>query len=352
MKKIALVVVALVAAAVAVWYFQGKPTQQAGGKRGGPVPVVVAPVVRDTFATTVQAVGTARADEAVDISAKVTETVDKIAFTDGQRVKAGDLIVQLSDARQQAELELARVNLAEQEREYKRLVGLVRQKAIPQSQLDAQESALEAARAQLAAAQTSIADRRIVAPFDGVLGLRRVSPGALVEPGDVITTLDAIDPIKLDFTVSETFLASLRPGLRVSAFTTAYPGEVFVGEVKSVDSRVDPVTRAVTVRAHIPNPEGRLSPGMLLTVELVTDRREALIIQEAALVPLGRRQYVFVIDEANKVERREVELGRRRPGEVEVLSGLAEGDRVVVEGTIRIKPGAEVRVVREAGQPG
>lgn len=352
MKKIGVTVVLLAAAALAMWYFQGKPSQQAGGKRGGPVPVVVSPVVRDTFATTVQAVGTARADEAVDISAKVTETVEQIAFTDGQRVKAGDLIVQLSDARQQAELELARVNLAEQQREYKRLIGLVRQKAIPQSQLDTQESALEAARAQLAAAQTSIADRRIVAPFDGVLGLRRVSPGALVEPGDVITTLDAIDPIKLDFTVSETFLATLRPGLNISAHSTAYPDETFVGEVKSVDSRIDPATRAVTVRAHIPNPEGRLSPGMLMTVELVTDRRESLILPEAALVPLGRRQYVFVIDEASKAKRVEVELGRRRPGEVEVLSGVAEGDRVVVEGTIRIKPGAEVTIVREAGQPG
>ena len=352
MKKIGVIVVVIAAAALALWYFQGKPAQQAGAKRGGPVPVVIAPVVRDTFATTVQAVGTARADEAVDISAKVTETVSEIAFTDGQRVQAGDLIVQLSDAREQAELELAQVNLAEQQREYKRLVGLVRQKAIPQSQLDAQESALEAARAQLEAARTSIADRRIVAPFDGVLGLRRVSPGALVEPGDVITTLDAVDPIKLDFTVSETFLATLRPGLNVSAHTTAYPDETFVGEVMSIDSRVDPATRAVTVRAHIPNPEGRLSPGMLMTVELVTDRRESLILPEAALVPLGQRQYVFVIDEAGKAQRVEVQIGRRRPGDVEVLSGVGEGDRVVVEGTIRIKPGAEVKIVREAGQPG
>lgn len=352
MKKIGIVIVVLMAVAAAVWYFQDPETPSAGGKSGGPVPVVVAPVVRDVFATTVQAVGTARANEAVDISAKVTETVAEIAFEDGQRVQAGDLIVQLSNARQMAELELAKVNLAEQQREYRRLAGLVQQKAISQSQLDAQKSRLEAARAQLAAAQTSLADRRIVAPFDGVLGLRRVSPGALVEPGDVITTLDAIDPIKLDFTVPETYLATLRPGLSVSAFTTAYPGETFAGEVVSIDSRIDPATRAVTVRAHVPNPEGRLRPGMLLTVELVSERRESLILPEAALVPLGEHQYVFVVDEANKAQRVEVTLGRRRPGEVEVLSGIAAGDRVVVEGTIRIKPGAETKIVREAGSAG
>ena len=349
MKKIGVVLLVLAVAAGAGWYFLAKDSKQAGGKRGGPVPVVVAPVVRTDFATTVEAVGTARANESVDLSAKVTETVARIAFEDGQVVAAGDLIVQLSNERVLAELEIAKVNLAEQEREYKRLKGLVAQKAIPQSQLDTQVSRLEAARAQLSAAQTGVSDRRIVAPFDGVLGLRRVSPGTLVEPGDLITTLDDIRSIKLDFTVSENFLAALQPGQPITAHSTAYPGRDFEGVVASVDSRVDPATRAVAVRALVPNPEGLLRPGMLLTVLLVTDQRQSLVIPEAALVPLGDKQYVFVVDEANKAQRVVVELGRRRPGEVEILGGLDEGDRVVVEGTIRLKPGAEVKLSGAAG---
>lgn len=351
MKKI-LVVAAVLFIGAGVWYYQATTKQPAGDKRGGPIPVVVAPVVRDSFATTVQAVGTARANESVDITAKVTETVARINFDDRQQVKAGDLLVQLSTDRQLAELEIAKVNLAEQEREYRRLFGLVQQRAIPQSQLDAQLSRLESARAQLAVAQTSVADRRILAPFGGVLGLRRVSPGALVSPGTVLVTLDDIDPIKLDFTIPEVFLPALHPGLTIMAHSAAYRDAPFVGEVMSIDSRVDPVTRAVAVRAHLPNPDGRLSPGMLMTVRLQTDVREALVIPEAALVPLEDRQYVFVVDEAGKAQRVEVEIGRRRPGEVEILDGLSEGDRVVVEGTIRLRPGAEVRVMREAGNAG
>ncbi|HDP88501.1 MAG TPA: efflux RND transporter periplasmic adaptor subunit [Thioalkalivibrio sp.] len=351
MKKIVIAAVILIVAAGA-WYFQAKSSKPAGAKRGGPVPVVVAPVVRDTFATTVQAVGTARANESVDITAKVTETVDSLNFEDGQQVQTGDLLVQLSSDRQRAELEIARVNLAEQEREYKRLSGLVQQRAIPQSQLDTQLSRLESARAQLAAAQTSVADRRILAPFDGVLGLRRVSPGSLVSPGTVLVTLDDTDPIKLDFTVSEVFFPALMPGLEIVARSAAYRDAPVAGQVVSVDSRVDPVTRAIAVRAHLPNPEGRLRPGMLMTVRLQTDEREALVIPESALVPLEDRQYVFLIDEANTARRVEVEIGRRRPGEVEILDGLSEGDRVVTEGTIRLRPGAEVRVMREAGATG
>lgn len=352
MNKLVLGGVLLLAAAGVVALFVSGPAQTVAERRGGPVPVVVAPVVEGEFATVVESVGTARANESVDVSAKVTETVARVAFRDGQRVQAGELLVQLSDARQRAELQEAEVDVAEQEREYRRLLGLVRQKAIPESQLDAQRSRLEAARARLQAARTNLADRRITAPFEGVVGLRRVSPGALVEPGDVLTTLDDIDPIKLDFTVPETFFAALGPGQPVQARATAYPGRIFEGVVESVDSRIDPVTRAVAVRALIPNPDGELLPGMLLTVHLVTDRRRALILPEAAVVPLGDKQYVFVVGEDNKARRVAVELGRRRPGEVEVLSGLEPGQKVVVEGTIRLKPGAEVRIAGEAGATG
>ena len=171
-----------------------------------------------------------------------------------------------------------------------------------------------------------------------------MSPGSLVRPGDQITTLDDIDVIKLDFSVPETFVALIRPGLEVRARSAAYPDRRFAGRVTSVDPRVNPTTRTVRVRAELPNPDHALRPGMLLTVDLIKNRRDALSVPEQALVPVGDRQFVYVVDGVGEARRVEVEIGSRRPGTAEVLRGLAEGDRVVVEGAHRLRPGSRVEV--------
>jgi membrane fusion protein (multidrug efflux system) len=172
--------------------------------------------------------------------------------------------------------------------------------------------------------------------------LRRVSVGTLISPGDVITTLDDTSVIKLDFSVPENFLASLREGLPIHASAPAFPGRSFAGSVASIDSRVDMNTRSVTVRALLANEDGALKPGMFLNVSLANDEREALIIPEEALTPEAERQYVFVVADG-KAQRREVRIGGRRPGSVEVVAGLTAGERVVVEGTQKIRDGALVR---------
>ena len=155
--------------------------------------------------------------------------------------------------------------------------------------------------------------------------------------------------IKLDFDVPEIFLSRLRQGLSVAAKSAAWPGEAFNGQVTSIDTRVDPVSRTVTVRALLPNDDGRLRPGMFLTVTLLKDDVEALMIPEQAIVPERSRQFVFVVGEGNTVEKREVRSGRRRPGEVEILDGLEAGDRVITEGTQRVRPGTVVTVVEAPG---
>jgi len=312
-----------------------------------PVPVVVAPVRLDTFIDTLEALGTAQANEAVEISSNVTEVVKKISFTDGMLVKSGQELLTLEDAEERALLQAARVNVEQQQREYNRLRKLVRDKAIPRSQLDTQDSLLKDARAQLQAAQARLRDRHIKAPFSGVLGLRRISLGALVEPGTVITTLDDISIIKLDFSVPETFLAVLHPELEIFAKSDAYPSQKFSGSVKTIDSRVDPVTRAISVRAEIPNPDNQIRAGMLMTVELVKDRRESLMIPEEALIPRSHQQFVYVVDETLAINEVAVKLGKRRPGAVEILEGLEMGQKVVVEGTTRVRPGATVTIQRE-----
>ncbi|AHF03680.1 RND transporter [Marichromatium purpuratum 984] len=315
-----------------------------------PTGVIVATAAQTELAERVEALGTLRANESVMITSTVTETIAALHFDDGQRVERGALLVELTSAEEQALLEEAQARRAEAERQYRRVNALVAQDSAAESLLDERQRDLETSRAVLVALESRLADRVIRAPFAGVLGLRQVSPGALVEPGDPITTLDDDAEMKLDFTVPSRYLAGLTPGLRVEARTRAHGERVFVGEVRGVDSRVDPVTRAVLVRAILPNPERRLRPGLLMRLELLFDPHTAVVVPEAALQQRGQRHFVLVVveDAANDrliAERREVDIGIRRPGAVEIRDGLAVGERVITDGHQRVRPGAEVRVL-------
>ncbi|MEL7029274.1 MAG: efflux RND transporter periplasmic adaptor subunit, partial [Pseudomonadota bacterium] len=207
-------------------------------------------------------------------------------------------------------------------------------------------------------------DRLVRAPFPGVVGLRLVSPGALVRPGDEIATLDDVSSVKLDFSVPETLLSNLSQGIAVRAVSEAFPDEAFEGVVEFIDSRVDPVTRSIVVRSVLQNEDGKLRPGMLMTVRLIKDAREAPAAPELAVVAQGEDMFVFVLREASaageaadgppQVEMRRVELGQRRAGFIEVVSGLAEGERIVVEGVHRLRDGQAVRFAggRNEGEDG
>ena len=342
-------VVAIAAAVYFVYQFEPGGAEPAAAGGGGPTPVVVAPVVTERFVTTLESLGTVRSNESVDLAAKVTGRVESLEFTDGQQVHRGDLLARLDTAEERAELREAEVRFAEQRRELERIRGLVAERNLPRQRLDEQESRLAEAEARLEATRARLEDREVRAPFSGVLGLRRVSVGALVSPGTLITTLDDISVVKLDFTVPETFLPGVAQGQEITGRSAAYPGQEFAGRVTSIDSRIDPGTRAGIVRAEIPNPEGQLRPGMLLTVRLFQNPTESLSVPESALVPIRDEQYVFVLDGEDRVERMRVVTGRRVPGRVEVLQGLEEGMQVVVEGTHRIRTGARVEArMREA----
>jgi membrane fusion protein, multidrug efflux system len=337
-------ILAIVAAVVFVYQFEPRAGAPGASNGGGVTPVVVAPVGRDSFVTTLESLGTVRSNESVDLAAKVTGRVASLEFSDGQQVRRGDLLVRLDTAEEQAELREAEVRLTEQRRELERIRGLVAERNLPRQRLDEQESRVSEAEARLEAARARLDDRQVRAPFSGMLGLRRVSVGALVSPGTLITTLDDVSVVKLDFTVPETFLPGIVPGQEIVARSAAYPREAFSGKVTSIDTRVDPGTRAGTVRAEIPNPDGLLRPGMLLTVRLLKDPAESLSMPESALVPMRDEQYVFVVGEDDRVERLRIVTGRRAPGRVEVLEGLEEGMRVVVEGSHRIGAGDRVEV--------
>jgi membrane fusion protein (multidrug efflux system) len=347
------IAVAIIAVGWAIYASQHKPIAGAGPAQGGgprnaaPAVVSVAPVRNERLSQKLEALGNARANESVDISSKISNILTAIMFRDGERVKRGQVLVQLDSAQALADVAAAEAALAESERIYNRSQELMATQALSKAQFDQLEATLKANRARLAAANARLGDAVIRAPFSGRVGLRRVSVGTLISPGDVITTLDDTSVIKLDFSVPENFLSSLREGLAVRASAPAFPGRAFAGEVASIDSRVDMNTRSVTVRALLANDDGALKPGMFLNVSLANDERAALTIPEEALTPEAERQYVFVVNDG-KAERREVRIGGRRPGSVEVLAGLTAGERVIVEGTQKVRDGAPVRATEIA----
>lgn len=313
-----------------------------------PPAVIVAEARLESIAERVEALGTLRARESVAITSTVTETVSALHFEDGQRVAEGALLVEMTSNEEQALLKEARARLEEAERQHRRVRSLVAQGAASRSLLDERQRDLEAARAVLAALEARLADRIIKAPFAGVLGLRAISPGALVEPGDLITTLDDDRLMKLDFPVPSRYLAALAPGLQIEARSRAWPERIFRGEVSAIDSRINPVTRAIQVRALLPNPERLLRPGLLMRVELLVAPREAVVVPEAALVPEGHSHWVLALTDAGETaatERRAVEIGLRGAGWVEIRAGLARGERVIVDGQERTRPGEVVRVL-------
>jgi membrane fusion protein, multidrug efflux system len=293
-----------------------------------------------------EALGNARANESVDVSSKTSNVVTAIRFRDGERVKRGQVLVQLDDAQVRADVAAAEAAVTESESQYNRSRELLSTQALSKSSFEQLEATLKSNRAKLAAANARLEDTVIRAPFSGRVGLRRVSVGTLISPGSVITTLDDTSVIKLDFSVPENFLASLREGLTVRATAPAFPGRSFAGKVASIDSRVDQATRSVTVRALLANEDGALKPGMFLNVALANDEREALVIPEEALTPEAERQFVFVVADG-KAERREVRIGGRRPGSVEILAGLAAGEQVVIEGTQKVRDGSRVRAAEK-----
>lgn len=313
-----------------------------------PPGVVVSEAVIKPFPLSAEALGNARANEAVEIRPEITAAVVEIRFEEGQHVGKGDVLVRLESSEPLADLAAAKAALVDSESQYRRSEELFKTRVVSESQLEQLEAQRDADLAAVNAAQARLEHTVIRAPFAGQLGLRRISLGSIVSPSTVITTLDDTSQIKLDFDVPEVFLSRLAPGLTIAAHSAAWPDFSFSGEVIAIDTRVDPVSRTVTVRALLPNEQGRLRAGMFLTVTVLKEDVVSLMIPEQAIVPERSNQYVFVVGADNVVERRQVETGRRRPGEVEILDGLKPGERVITEGTQKVRPAQRVEVLGSA----
>ena len=333
--RLLVIILILALAGGAYWYTRQDSATAAGQPAARSVIVTAWQVRAEPFQSRVNALGTLRAWESVDITSSVSETVVELHFEDGQRVAAGDLLVTMQQEEEQASLREQQELLREQEREVKRLENLARSNQVAQTDLDQRRTLAAIARNRIEQMKALIEDRTIRAPFSGVLGLRQVSPGALVAPGDRITTLDDVSRMRLDFTVPAPFLRFLQVGQSVEASTAAYE-EPFTGVLAAVDSRVDPVNRSVTARATFDNANGKMKPGLLMHVVVLGDIRQALLVPEEVLTSRASEHYVWLIEEGT-ARRADVEIGDRRPGWVEIVNGLQAGDTIVHDGISRLR---------------
>ncbi len=342
---------------MAIWVglFVGAGLAAQAQNRGpaGPLPVSVAEAKRVELTDRIEALGTLRANESVEVMATESERVVELGFEDGDRVTQGQMLVRLEAYEEEALCNEAVSTANEARRQYDRVAQLAQRGAASVAQLDEARRNYETAHARKVALESRLARLTITAPFAGVVGLRNISLGALVRPGDLITTLDDDSKMLLDFSVPSNFLPALQPGTPLEATAPGFVGKKFQGTIRSVASRIDPVTRTVQVRAELPNPERLLKPGMLMKVELLGRPRLACVVPEGALLPQGRGNAVFVIvdsADASRAERREVQTGARRQGWVEILQGVEAGERVVVDGGFRLSPGAVVKVNDRPGK--
>lgn len=352
MKVVAQIAVVgvLAAAAAGGWHYRDAwfPGQQAKASATATpaqraIPIEAQKVRIGPIDDTVEAVGTALANESLTVTSKIAGTVKAIRFEEGQAVKAGAVLIELDDREPSADLEAAKATREQAKAALDRANRLLTTGNAPQARVDDLEGAYRAAAARVKVIEARLQDLKIVAPFSGRVGIRRISLGSLISVGTVITTLDDVETIKLRFFVPEMAISAIKPGVIVAASGNAAPGRTFSGAIASIDTRVDATTRAVEVRAEFPNQDGALKPGMFLTVKLSLNTRDgALIVPEEAVVPEGIRQYVYIVSDGKAVKT-EVKLGSRLPGEVEIREGLNRDSVVVTSGIQKIRDGSPVR---------
>ena len=311
------------------------------GGPGGPAPVEVARVQTVRLVDDVQAVGSLRAVQSVVVRPEVSGRVAAIGFRDGQPVRRGQLMVQLDDSVQAAQLLQAQAQAGIAKTNLQRSRELLAQGFVSQSVVDQNAAALEVAQAQVALSQAQVARLRVLAPFDGLAGIRQVNVGDYLKDGADIVGLENLSALYVDFRLPERYTAQLRPGLAVEVTLDSRPGQLLRGLVEALDAQVDANGRSLLVRARIDNTGGQLRAGMFARTRVAFAEREgALVVPEEALVPLGTQQVVYrVVDGPQGVQavRQPVRIGLRQPGSVEILEGLSAGDRVVTAGQSRLR---------------
>ena len=315
-----------------------------GGKPQGP-PVKVVMVRESAVTDDVTAVGSLLAEESVVIRPEIAGRIVKIHFVEGESINAGAPLVSMDTSDLRAKLAANEADVTVNRQRFERAKNMAGQKFVSQQAVDEANSNLSRAIALKQETLAQLAKAEIRAPFKGMLGLRKVSTGAYLKAGEDIVNLEDIGSLKLDFRVPEAFLSKIAKGQDVNVRVDAFPKETFSGKIYAIEPAIDAQTRTVLLRARIPNAEAKLMPGLFARVNLILERRgTALVVPEEAIVPKGSASLVVkVVD--GKAEFVPVKIGRRRPGEVEIVEGLKVNDTVVTDGQIKLQPGAPVTVM-------
>lgn len=329
-----------------------------GGARGPggftlpPTPVEVAAArsqsVRDEF----RALGSIQSDATIQIVGELNATVTSLPFEEGHAVAQGALLAQLDDREFRAEAERAEAQRDQARANYERALKLAAQNTISLKEAEDAHTALKVAEADAALSRARLDKTRIRAPWPGLVGVRRVSPGAYLKAGDVITELTRVDEMKVVFSAPERYASLLRQGVAITFTTPPFPDQSFAGDVSAINPVVDPQSRSIQVVARIRNAGGKLRPGMSADVAVtLAERTRALVVPDEAVFAEGNQSFVYVVKDDSTVTRTAVELGTRDSSRVEIVRGLAAGTRVVRAGYQKLYEGAHVMPVAEAGGP-
>lgn len=327
--------------------------KQAGG--GGPpsgamaATVIAAEARTESIAETLAVVGTLVPNEAIEVKSEVEGVVEEIAFNEGQTVKKGDLLVRLDESKFRAALQQAEANLQLSKVTFDRTRQLVEDKTISPQEFDQAAATYRANEANVALRRRELQDARIVAPFAGTVGSRNISAGQVISKNTTLTTLVDIDTVKAEFNIPERFISQVKAGQQLELRVAAFPKERFKGEVYFLAPQVDPNTRTLLMKARVPNADRKLRPGMFANLDLtLTLRDNAIVIPESAVLNLGERTAVYVIAADGTAQMRPVKIGLRMPNQIEIVSGLKPGEKVVAEGLQKIRPGGQVKMAAPA----
>ncbi|MFP4351323.1 MAG: efflux RND transporter periplasmic adaptor subunit [Puniceicoccaceae bacterium] len=322
----------------------GPDTREEGD--GGPpvLPVIVEEARSEHIVQTVDLVGTLLANESVTISPEIAGTIASIHFEEGDRVEKGDVLLRLDDSKLRARLREAQAAFELAESNLGRSRRLLERELISPSEHDQRVGEFAVAEATLNGRQEELRDATLEAPFAGVMGERRVSPGGYIEVGEAVSTLVDVTPVRASFEVPERHFRKLSAGRTIELEVPAHPGRTFAGEVYFVSPVIAPSSRTVLVKASVPNDEMLLKPGMFGTLALSLEvRDESVVVPESAVFQRGESPHVYVVSSDNRTDLRPVTIGLRQAGSVEILSGLEAGETVIVEGVQKVFfPGAEV----------
>ncbi|MEO0372221.1 MAG: efflux RND transporter periplasmic adaptor subunit [Pseudomonadota bacterium] len=322
-----------------------RPAPEASAPRTpGAVTVELAKAGTQTMAQTVEAVGTTRARQSVEIVPEDDGRVVELQISPGLNVTRDDVLVRLDDNIERADLAEARARVIEREQALTRVEQLIGSAAVSQATLEDTTARLAEARAQLDRAEQRFANRTITAPFSGVVGLSEIDPGAWIGEGERITTLDDLSDVEVEFSLPETLFASVQIGQQIAARSAAFPGQSFAGQIAALDSRIDPVSRSFRARALIPNPDSVLPAGMFMSLTLTLSETQNVVVPEEAIVFQAAETYVFMAQDG-KATRLRVTTGQRQGGVVAIIDGLDDGAEVIIRGLGRISDGKAIKVL-------